>query len=86
MLQECDEQWFCGDCKPQVVNSMDEVRRLHGKIGLIGKIMECLREVKWDRRRVCVAVVGVMRCPRENRRYEEMRKQEATRGGSENEN
>ncbi|KAG0711402.1 hypothetical protein GWK47_020666 [Chionoecetes opilio] len=36
--------------------------------------MECLKDIKKDRKKVRVAVVGIMRRPRENAGYEEMRR------------
>ncbi|KAG0730605.1 hypothetical protein GWK47_000001 [Chionoecetes opilio] len=40
----------------------------------VGKVMECLKDIKKDRKKVRVAVVGIMRRPRENAGFEEMRR------------
>ncbi|KAG0724644.1 hypothetical protein GWK47_040155 [Chionoecetes opilio] len=50
----------------------NSLRRL-GPEQTVGKVMECLKDIKKDRKKVRVAVVGVMRRPRENAGYEEIR-------------
>ncbi|KAG0720429.1 hypothetical protein GWK47_048534 [Chionoecetes opilio] len=50
----------------------NSLRRL-GPEQTVGKVMECLKDIK-DRKKVRVAVVGIMRRPRENAGYEEMRR------------
>ncbi|KAG0724256.1 hypothetical protein GWK47_040956 [Chionoecetes opilio] len=51
----------------------NSLRRL-GPEQTVGKVMECLKDIKKDRKKVRVAVVGIMRRPRENAGYEEMRR------------
>ncbi|KAG0718294.1 hypothetical protein GWK47_052703 [Chionoecetes opilio] len=51
----------------------NSLRRL-GPEQTVGKVMECLKDIKKDRKKVRVAVVGIMRRPRENAEYEEIRR------------
>ncbi|KAG0701621.1 hypothetical protein GWK47_013883 [Chionoecetes opilio] len=48
--------------------------RRSGSEQTVGKMMECLKYIKKDRKKLRVAVVGIMRRPRENAGYEEMRR------------